>query len=606
MSMVETERAVGKTDELSARVARLASRSPTITQLRLNPFQVLRVPVSAEVDEVIWRSEELLTRMRAGIPDAAPDLIPWLARPDEHEVRQAVQRIEEPLRRLADELFWFDLTLDPHAELLKSALAGLSPSDVSAYLATGDALTTQEAPVAVDPEADPDAPPVEKPAGSATDAAVELNQANFRLLLGALALVDALPEAKRSGEEAPAVLSWKRQGELEVIDDFHALDLSDGRFQARLEEAGKVWSDALKRWTMVLRSPGLMALVEERASRLGDDSVGPDDAETVISAAESRLTELVAGEIKGQLLAGRPDRVKLLVEAAASSGLESRRWIFALRSLRPLFRSEAAELEPLLGDADDTRLDDIGHYLHRLKALRDRWNQIDPTGLLGLTEAADEAVVVAFNRLSALENYGTIARLKALLDDASNLASADSIKHRISSAVARLDGLARYACHFCKTNEMDLDRSVVLKGKKESHRTYGFNSTTIHYILTRDIVQRCPRCAQLHEYLNSVALWTRICLGTVGVLLAIRIVVEHNDAIIGVAIFGSLALSILLWIVGSLARFIAKLVVTPKGENRYGDIHGAAQYKRLRSEKFGIEVDYASDSFQKAMKESGG
>ena len=104
------------------------TRSPVLNQFRLNPFRVLRVATTVGVDEAIWKAEEALTRLRAGLPAVEPDSLPWLPPPDEQETRQAVQRIEEPLRRLTDQLFWFDLTVGPDADRLW-ALPGRSRPD---------------------------------------------------------------------------------------------------------------------------------------------------------------------------------------------------------------------------------------------------------------------------------------------------------------------------------------------------------------------------------------------------------------------------------------------------------------------------------------------
>jgi hypothetical protein len=575
--------------------------------------------VQAGVDEAIWRAEELLTRMRAGLVEASSDLVPWLGEPDEHEVRQAVQRIEEPLRRLVDELFWFDLASDPHGELLRKALTGMSAVDLEAYLATAVEIPAPPPQAASNGDGNGDGADAAGIAasgpgeGATTATAAALNQANLRLMLAGLALVDALPAevnlpgAARTDAAVTAVaLPWKRRDGSVTVEDVHALDLTAGRLAHRLDRCRALWSDALARWVRVLSHPAVAALVGARANRLEDDSVNEEDAEAVLAGDESRLTDLVAGEIKAQHLANRPERVQLLVEAAAASGLDPRRWIFALRTLRPLFRSEAAELEPLLGDPESPRLDDIRLYLDRVEALSQRWAAIDSQGFLGLAEVADEAVVHAVNRLTAHENYGIIRRLKELLQKCTVLASADSLRHRIAAAVARLEGLAKYACHFCRRNEMDLESSVVLEAKKETHRTYGFNSTTIHYLTTKDIVYRCRRCAELHDYLDSVATWTRGCLGIVLALLWLRILTQSPDAIFGVVVFGTLAAAVILWVVGEVARFMAKQIVTPWGDRHYGDIRGAAQYQRLRSEGFGITAQFGKNSFNTLLNKQQG
>ena len=53
---------------------------------------------------------------------------------------------------------------------------------------------------------------------------------------------------------------------------------------------------------------------------------------------------------------------------------------------------------------------------------------------------------------------------------------------------------------------------MVIRGKKETGRKHGYNSTTIYYSLKRDVVQRCPRCADLHVFLRSVGGWTWLLL----------------------------------------------------------------------------------------------
>ena len=93
------------------------------------------------------------------------------------------------------------------------------------------------------------------------------------------------------------------------------------------------------------------------------------------------------------------------------------------------------------------------------------------------------------------------------------LASADSLKQRIAAAVNRLNGFENYACHFCQSREMVLQRSVVTTGKRESHRLYGFNSTTVHYTIKANIIPRCARCSDLHTYLWNVSSTVHGALG---------------------------------------------------------------------------------------------
>ena len=234
-----------------------ANRSQVLSQFRTNPFRVLRVRPDVGVDEAIWRSEEALTRLRAGLGLPDGEMIPWMAEPDEPEIRQAVQRIEEPLRRLTDQVFWFDPDNDSDGETLRRVLATVDPDLVNEYLArcTLDTLprssTLENDPSGVFETAtnDVSAPNGEAhPDGSgrlaifpeADAAAVPrlLNHANLRLLYAALSLYDALPDGlcmpapDGKAEKALETINWSWSHGLEVCENPHLLDLTKGSARA--------------------------------------------------------------------------------------------------------------------------------------------------------------------------------------------------------------------------------------------------------------------------------------------------------------------------------------------------------------------------------------
>ncbi|MBV8236160.1 MAG: hypothetical protein JO075_10720, partial [Acidimicrobiia bacterium] len=99
-----------------------AVASPTIDQFCRNPFRVLRLPLNCTTEEVVWAAEALSAQTVAGMADAASDPLPWLALPDNVLIWESVSCLEEPLRRLVEEQFWFDFRSDPHGELLCAAL----------------------------------------------------------------------------------------------------------------------------------------------------------------------------------------------------------------------------------------------------------------------------------------------------------------------------------------------------------------------------------------------------------------------------------------------------------------------------------------------------
>jgi hypothetical protein len=612
-------------------------RSPVLAQFRTNCLRVLRLPPNVSVDQAIWQAEAALTRLRAGLPSPEPDLLPWMPEPDEPEIRQAVQRIEEPLQRLADELFWFDLERDPDGDLLRRALAELDPVLLNEYLDLGEADPVAPGPrspiafikpdgvIAVSPSAgavpatngepSPDgSDPLDIDIGvSAAGVPRLLNQANLRLLLAALSLYDSLADdvaATGALEDAgqASTLQWSPWHGLESCRDPHRLRLTEGRPESANHRTVALWTDSLARWLRLTQVPAFVEFVNQSIARLDDEVIGPDDAETVVTTATTRLMDLLVGELKAQFLAGRVGRVGALVEVAQASDVDPRRWGMAFRQLRPLIRTEVADLDPLLPDAEDRRFDDAALYLARLRTILTRWQSCDRSGLLGLGEIGDEAVSKVCDWLLHMESYAAVDRLKRLYADAMGLATAESLKQRIATTVTRLNGLEQWACHFCRQRDMELQRSVVIKGKRESHRTHGFNSTTIHYVIETNIIPRCARCSELHEYVWDVGKTVRaafgvVIAGCVGILLWTQPLGANVEP--GVyLILGAIAI-LLVWAPGILARRSAAFLVTPRGERKYWKANTAKPYREMRLKGCKMTIDYRKSALDLLGRQQG-
>jgi hypothetical protein len=595
-------------------------------QFRTNPLRVLRIQPDVSVDQAIWQAEAALTRLRAGLPLPELDLLRWLPEPDEPEIRQAVQRIEEPLHRIADELFWFDPGHDPDGDLLRRALAELDPTLLNNYLERGDpdglprpprvtlkpdggfAASSTQVP-ATNGEPSPHGPALREdfPGTAAADVPRLLNQANLRLLLAALSLYDSLPDGVRwagmevDGSGKADAMDWSRWHGLECCRNPHQLGLSNGRHTLRTRRTVALWSDSLARWMRLVEVPAFLEFVNQSIARLDDEVIGPDDTEAIVASATTRLLDLLVGEVKVQLLAGRIDCMGALLEVAQASDVEPRRWAMAFRPLRPLLRTEVAELDPLLPSGDDPCFDDAALYLARLRTIRKRWRSLDPAGFIGLDEIGDEAVAKLCDTLSHMESYAAVERLKNLYDDAMGLASAESLKQRIATAVSRLNGFDRYVCYFCRLREMAPQRSIVVTGKRESHRTYGYNSTTIHYMIEANIIPRCARCSELHDYLWDVSRTVRTALGVatiacIGLLLWVR--PPDSDASIG----GYLVLAgigaLMIWLPGLLARWTVAFLATPRGERKYWKARTAKPYREMASKGSKMTLDYRRNALE--------
>src|SRR5947209_1958489 len=100
-------------------------RSPVLNQFHLNAYALLNLPFGATADEAIWKSEEMLTLARGEVSPPEINALSWLPAAQEQELRLAVQVLEEPLRRIAEQFFWFDFEGDPNGQNLKDAICDL-------------------------------------------------------------------------------------------------------------------------------------------------------------------------------------------------------------------------------------------------------------------------------------------------------------------------------------------------------------------------------------------------------------------------------------------------------------------------------------------------
>jgi hypothetical protein len=571
--------------------SRVLARSVGLGQFRLNPFRVLGLPVDVEASKALWRAEKLLTRARAGLPPAEPPVLPWLPTADELEIQQAAQKVEEPLRRLSEQLLWFDFALDPKGEELKRALTGPDLAALQAYRA----LRAEELQVQVPeqfeaPGADPNALMEQKVVRLL---AHRVNQANLRLVLAFSAMYGLGPSSQQATARADAgpKLSWEQRQGLKVVANPHALFGAGGgqnAWQAELTEA-------LHRWALLLQEPWFPTFLTYQITRLGDELVSAEDREPLVAALRTRLADLVVGELKQRLLGGFVDEARTLSRIASGSGLDPQVWTLAFRPLRSLFRAELAQLDPLVDESKPVHLQDVSLYLTRLQALNGTWQEIDSKQLLGLAALIDEAVLRAFDRVRALDFPLTgIGAVDQVLLQAQKVANSQSVRERITAFRTRLSGRKEELCSYCQKREQDFEYAAVLSGRVETGRSHGFNSTTVHYRVRSLPILRCASCAKLHQFLNSMNKWAWGAAVMMLVLYVGLFVAEGAPLLLG----GALAA-----LIGGSFRMILSGFATPPGEHSYSSYERTKAYTMLYGEGYG---QFQYDSSPHAWKVAAG
>jgi hypothetical protein len=557
-----------------------ASLSPVLERFQLNPFRVLRLSIDATTDEAIWRSEEALTLARASLQLSEPDVLPWMPAPDEHETRQAAQWLEEPLRRMLEQVFWFDFQAGPGARELEEALAQRDTSSLALYLHEG---------------------PQDQVSGN-------INKANVCLLLGALTMAGQAP-VQAGPVEGPA---WESKEGLSILKGAHKA--AHGEAHAQAEQGAQLWQRALGLWAQLAASPQFLDYLKSRPGQAGDDLLREEDAEAVVGAVKARLTDILSAEVKAYLLAGRLDCVRALLSVTARDNpdvppaghIEPRQWALSLRPLRAVFRTELDDMESILMAGDVPSLDDVALYLDRLDYLAGRWNKLDPTNLLGLDEFIDAGVTKAHGVLSRNMGYEVAVRVGQLLHLASRIARAASVKERIEVIKGRLESYKEWVCHYCHEREAEAWSMVTLRSRKFLHTTYGFNSRTHHFSIMFFAVRRCPRCADLHDHIFSAVRWLWAAPTALLVLVALvhAYLMPHPIPMM----LATAAAAFAGWVCYFVFRFplrrLMALFMTPRGDRYYWDTTESAGYKSMLQEGYSEEATtYTSDAYERMNAE---
>ncbi|HZN95351.1 MAG TPA: hypothetical protein VFB81_21715, partial [Myxococcales bacterium] len=345
---------------------RASPRSPGLALFQRSPFRLLRLSVHAPEEEAHWKASRILAQLRARLPLAEPDLVSWLPPGDELDTQAASQRMEEPLQRVVDQLFWFDLT---GAAALEEALVRRDYAGLMKYL-------DEPAPLHV---ASPPGSQHEEEMSRAERAAFahRVNQANLHLLLGfsrlhlgsaVFAGVPIMGPPPESREPSP--LKWKAAHGLSTLRGAH--QVLDERGTNEEDTWAELLTAGLIGWRTLLSDPRFGAYTGALLRATGLESQPGEHDEAISGAIRTALAEAVAGELKLALAEGGTHAVSRLAAVARGGAPEDAQWRLSFRSLHGLFKAELAEMDDLVADSTAS-LSSIELYLQRLERLLARW-----------------------------------------------------------------------------------------------------------------------------------------------------------------------------------------------------------------------------------------
>jgi hypothetical protein len=580
-----------------------------LEQFRLNPFRVLRLPVTATSKQSLWQAEKVLALARLNLPPQEPDPLPWLPGNNEMEIRQAVQKMEEPLQRIADQLLWFDFTLDPQSGLLQEGLMQVDKQKLWDYLLMKKPELSLELISSDEIE---------------TDTALKIfahciNKANLCLILALSEFHGIGPkmtdeEIATEVESSISKDSWRRGKDFYFLLNPHELIGCEKNTILRTSIWKVLWTDALNNWYKILTNPHFSTYLKHLLSKLGDEMLDEGAIETISHAVPARLADILVGEIKNTINRGTVELVSDMIDIAASAQFDKRFWNDSFNTLHYFFQLELYEINCLIEDDSAVSKENIWHFFKRVEEVKLKWKGIDPHGALGLLKLVDDSVLMGLEAIALLDYYGDkLKDVENLLKKAVEIAPSNSVQERINSYRSQINQWHQYStCHFCEKRKSDPEYTIVVKGKKETHREYGFNSTKIYYNIKSVIVLRCENCAHLHRFIKNTSF--RFCTFSFFALIISlfgfnrifngleEMKYDFWAGLIGLILIIAPFFLIYWMIMSPITKRIISLLFVPKGQKSLYRTKKAKSCRELLSDGYRIEK---IDTSKNALKKQG-
>ncbi|HXU32564.1 MAG TPA: hypothetical protein VN851_18510, partial [Thermoanaerobaculia bacterium] len=178
------------------------------------------------------------------------------------------------------------------------------------------------------------------------------------------------------------------------------------------------------------------------------------------------------------------------------------------------------------------------------------------------------------------------------------IATSRSLRARVSARRAELGEIRSQLCHFCGSEPPDWEKSVVIKGKKETRREYHYRSTTIYYAVLAKILRRCARCARFHDSLRKTENVVTIgavssCAGVAFIILSAIGGWEEWGCALVLPILGIILAA---YTIGSICLSHLSRRWTPTNHRKYGDYKDSEEARALLREGYTLEVDWSSNA----------
>lgn len=421
---------------------------------RRNAFRVIGLSVEATAGDVTRQFEKMRMAERYGGGSRLPSALPLVPPPNGDDIREAVDRLRDPERRLVDEFFWFW----PHE------LGGSQSDEALAALRRSEERQAEA---------------IWKHQGNAQSTS-NVSIHNLAILMHAKAL--------------------------------------DGEFRARAgEEVDKkeldaLWKSALQMWKILLDDEGFWSRFTARIRDLDDPRLTTGTARRLRASLPVALMQISAQLAVQAAEAGRTDDAARHVAIMHGSGLTDAAIQEALRLAIAPLRNRVKTLSKAAESETAAHPESGGVFIERLLAqagpLLAALDLVLPAGSPARDGTHDE---VAITGLGCQVDFGkktenwkkSVVLLEALLKVAAGVAARNRVQENLTIVRSNRDyGI----CFFCKDNDSETQHSIKKEMFGNVKRTpTGYNSTRITWNNSTITIPRCGRCKKAQD---ATSTWT--------------------------------------------------------------------------------------------------
>ena len=433
---------------------------------RRNAFRITQLAVDASPREITRHTEKARLLEKLGGGNRATGALGLDPPPDRDAVRDALQRLRDPERRLVDELFWF------------------WPQQVGQ--------------------------------GPADQALQVLGQGDVAAAAGLWL------QRERDGSEAHVSMH-----NLAVLSHATALDLEHRGRQGQLAEGqererDRCWEQGLKRWRALVQQEGFWSRLTARIRELDDPRLTTGTARRLRAALPLALLRINAHLAVAAAERGEREETERHLGIMRKAGFASEVVEEALRqAVEPLRERIQALCKAAQTEADEvTQAGEVAQrLLTQTQPLLAVIDSVLPAGHPMRDGAHDEVALRALACQIAYGNQtenwqGSKALLEATVPVAASASARGRIQENLTIVSANLERQELIGtCWFCKTQKPDAKSELAVKMYGEVERIPTWEGVKITWKHGTIQVPRCATCASAHSTDTAAG-----CVGCLGVL----------------------------------------------------------------------------------------